>query len=306
MRLVKIFLLIVLALIIVPAALMAQEAEDEEPTTVEDGSTEQDKPVFRLVWPDFEWDGGAWEYYGGRWFFPYLPEWRSARKGLWLGGRMSWYTLPLSERLDPITEEVMVDSFDDGLMMIGPVLTFSVEDTLWLSVYFDTGYQSIEEGAGSDRRKTEVNVTRIGIRPMVTKPLGYYLGEPDLPRPDFLKEWPLMPGSIRAGMALDIGFGNLNAFKKYESFFIDRTVNMPFFYLTPCLVMQAPWTDYFAIDLSAGYSIVTTSSFSTEFYFDDKDMVKGTDLNGWIFSMEVVFGTGSIKSLLPQQVDDEG
>ena len=265
-----------------------------------------DQPDLQIQFPDFEWDGGDLEWRRWSWFFPGIPlpdteEIKTPKVGMWLEGRVSWLGMPLSDRLKPITRDRGIDAFDDYLLMMGPQLTLSINDSFWISSYFDTGYMTREDKVSGEKRRAEVNATRLGMRVEVNMPLSFYFNALSLEAPD-LGPLPGI-GSVRTGMALEMGLGNLNLVKKGDDLPLDRRVNMPFLYITPMATSTLPWSDYAAIDFYAGYSLVTVNSLSQEFYFDDKRMIKGADFNGWVAGIRLRFGIPSVRELLPRKAE---
>ena len=285
-----------------PASLPAAGAEDVQvkaPAPVS-GDSAASKPRARIKWPAFSWNGGEWELNGRWWEVPELPEVKPIKIGIWAAGRADVTFMPLSDRLKPVTEDRGLDPFDDYMLMIGPELCLSVDDSLWISTFFDTGFQTREGRVAGQKRKADVNLSRLGMRFQVVEPMDKLmagLSLPLFPDPD---AGPLRIAALRAGIGLESGIGNLSVIKKGDDLSVDRIANMPFFFLTPMLVGSISWTKYMNADVFAGYSIVTTSSFSREFYFNDKKMFNGSYFDGWVMGLELRFGADSVWSLMPR------
>lgn len=254
----------------------------------------------RIDMPSLEIDGGSLDYSGPGLNLPDIPGLRSAKFGLWIGGRMYYNILPLSELLEPITEGRKVDDFDDYMLMVGPSLAMSIEDTLWVGLYFDMGFQNREEEVAGEERKADVNITRLGMSfKVLAPPMELFELEGLVPEREGGLLSPIA-GRIRAGFGMDIGVGNLNASRNDDSLFKARSVNMPFFYLTPMAVGSLRINSYARVDFFVGYSFMATSNLSAEFSFDDKDMIDGRDLDGWVAGVEFKFGSESVGKLLPR------
>lgn len=249
------------------------------------------RPHFSMRWklPDWQVQGGELTVEGDQPMFP-----KPFELGFWGGGRASMFFLPLSDRLVPIAQDRKLRAFDDYMFMIGARFWTVFAETLRLSVYFDTGFQSREDRVAHQDRSADVNLTRLGMAFEIQAPLSKL---DEIPGAPISLAVPPALANIRVGIGLEIGFGNLNLTMRGDDLPRDRHANAPFFYLTPECFISLPFTSFFRLELAAGFNFVTFNSLSREFYFEDQKMVSGTEFNGGLLAIQFLFGADSVSSL---------
>ena len=249
----------------------------------------------RIKWPEFHYDGGEWELEGP----VQLPPAVDLKWGFYLGGRIAILSMPLSRRLAPMTKARGLEPFDDHLFVVGPRLMISLDDSFRTGILFDTGLQSREERVDGERLKAEVNITRLGMILEAQEPLSSFMETESMPESVMGIKLPLRLASIGVGMGLEMGLGNINLSMRGDDLDRQRTYNEPFFFFTPLALISVPTSDWSRLEFHFGYSFVTMNDFSLPTYMQDKQMMKGTDFSGFIWGLQLSFGSGAIANFWP-------
>ncbi|MFO8056268.1 MAG: hypothetical protein R6V10_03130 [bacterium] len=282
---------------------VAKAGEDtagkEKSATPADGGTAEGDSHFKLTFPDFEMDGGEMEWRGRCRQIPdlFAPADPSALPwSLEVGGRISALLLPLSDRLEPMTSDRGLDSFQDVTYLIGGHAYLTYKQTLQAGLYFDTGFQKIDDNVNGQRREAEFNIFRVGTDLKVKKPVPWIMEHGVLFPEAGGRAVPRFVRNTFVGFGLESGAGGISlAMDGDDLTYNKKSAYIPVYYLTPKVLLSFRAFEYSHVEFYAGYYLSSFNDLTTEFTIDDKRMLKGADFNAFITGVQLNFGPGTVE-----------
>jgi len=287
-----------------PAPAPKAEPDSRVTITTQPGDSAGSEASLKYKGPKITFEGSQWELRIPGWY-PEANLWqpRLITWGLWAGGRGSILLLPLDERLQPMVEDRNLRPFDNYLFMVGPRLDFDLEKSLRIGAYFDTGSQEVG-GAGGGGKQGSINVTRLGIGFEALQPVSSLVNlAPADPAENI--PMPFNIANVGFGLGLDMGVGNINLAFQGDNL-KNWTHNEPFIYMAPLAIVSVPLTAWSRVELYGGYQFVSMNNFSVQSYLNLDESIKGSDFNGWIGGVQLLFGSGALNELGRKNNKDGG
>ncbi len=283
-------------LLCVPAPARENASERQEGASEVEGNTAQSKSHFELTLPRLVIEGGGVKWRGKSMAMPRLLDVPEESEIPWSwggGGRISALMLPLSERLGPMTSERGIDSFNDVTYLIGGHLYLNYKKTLQIGVYFDTGFQKVDDTVGGHRREAEFNLFRIGTDLEVKKPLPWITDRSELLPSTLGTGLPRFAKNIMVGFGIESGAGGMSLEMEGDDLLYEKkNAYIPLFYLTPKMVCSLRIMEYSLVEFYAGYYISSFNDLTTDFTIEDDRMMDGSNFNAFVMGVHINFGTG--------------
>lgn len=285
-------------LLCVPARAGDGENERPEGASATSGNTAESGSRFEFTLPGLVIEGGGMQWRGKRMAAPDFLENPEALEIPWSwggGGRITALMLPLSERLESMTSERGIDSFNNVTYLIGGHFYINYRQTLQIGVYFDTGFQKIDDTVDGHRREAEFNLFRIGTDLEVKKPLPWIINRSELMSSDIGSRLPRFAGNIQVGFGLESGAGGMSLEMEGDDLLYGgKNAYIPLFYLTPKAVCSFRIMEYSHIKFYAGYYMSSFNDLTTDFTIEDDSMMDGSDFNALVIGVHLNFGTAEL------------
>jgi hypothetical protein len=116
---------------------------------------------------------------------------------------------------------------------------------------------------------------------------------------------PFNVANVSLGLGLDMGVGNINLAFQGDNL-KNWTHNEPFIYMAPMAIMSVPLTAWSRVEFYGGYQFVSMNNFSVQSYLNLDESIKGSDFNGWIGGVQLLFGSGALNELGRKNNKDGG
>jgi hypothetical protein len=306
-----------LCLMIFPFLSMSEELDDElktpdktEESTSDENANEEDKKIesdkrLRIQQPDLKIKGGSLELDLSSKFPKHSAKISPEGWGLWFGPDVMVFYPDLSERLEPMTEKLEVDDFDDSLTMMGLRMQMTFGHSLAMGAYYNGGFGMEEDIVEGEKHQASINMSMAGLSGQIQYPVmskGKWedlTGRLELYDTDIVPSYP-----PRMLLGTRFGVGKITLTTIGDDLFEDTERGTEFFtQIAPYAGMMIPLHKWVRAETYVGYNYIEFSTGTADFEMDDEKMISGKDFSGPFAGVTLSYGAhfeGKEKSSEPK------